>query len=165
MGLHISEFTNSISSPARTYIWSVTIQGFPQLGNLRAQTSQFPMVGSQDIELYYQGQKVLFAGAVEYEHTWKCTFAEDENGQIASALYAWRNDIWQEGAALQQIPTQYKRTVVIKALRSLDGSAWLTGELKGAYLKTIDAVDVDRSAATNAWKWDCTFNYDFWLKS
>jgi len=161
MSLHINEFVASIGNPAKTYLWSIAIPSIA-ISDLRGQTAQFPGVGSSDIELWYQGQKANFAGGPEYEHTWQVVMAESEKGDIGAAIKAWRQKCWNQTDGSQVVPAEYKEDITIKALRATDGVAWLTCTLHGAYPKTVDAVDLDRSANTEAWKWSVTFNYDYW---
>ena len=109
------------------------------------------------------GQKVLYPGAVEYENTWTVEIAESEYGNVIAELYAWRQLIWHQETGTSSIPTEFKKTITIAALNS-QGVPWLRVGLKGAYPKTIDAVDLDRSNNSEAWKWNVTFNFDWWLK-
>jgi hypothetical protein len=164
MALHINEFTGSIGTPARTYLWDLAIPSLADLGSIRAQTAQFPSVGSTDVELFYQGHPIKFAGAIEYEQTWAVTIAESETGDVYNALYAWRQNITEQNSGVMAAPADYKEDITVKALKSQDGSPWLQAILYGAYLKTIDAVDLDRSANTESWKWSCTFSFDYWAK-
>jgi hypothetical protein len=164
MALHINEFTGSIGTPARTYLWDLAIPSLADLGSIRAQTAQFPSVGSTDVELFYQGHPIKFAGAIEYEQTWTVTIAESENGDVYNALYDWRTKISNQADNIQGAPGDYKENITVKALKSTDGAPWLQAMLYGCYVKTIDAIDLDRSANTEAWKWSVTFSFDYWTK-
>ena len=164
MGLFIEEFKTSIGNPARTYIWEIVVPGLA-ISTFRAQSTEYPSAGSTDVELWYQGQKVLFAGAAEYSYNWACVLAEDDEGLVYKELYKWRQDCWKQEAATQVVPSAYKKDILIKCLKSTDGSPWLQARLHGAYPKTVDVVALDRSANTDAWKWSVTFNFDWWEKS
>lgn len=163
MPLDINQFTQNIASPARLYIWEVVIPGVIDAG-FRAQTSQFPSVGSTDIDLFYQGETVKFAGAPEYEHIWTCEFAEGEDGAIYNALYDWRQQIWSQTEFSQQAPAVYKRDIQVNCLKSSDSTPWVSAVLHGCYPKTIDALALDRSANTEAVKWSVQFSFDNWNK-
>lgn len=162
MALQVSEFISNIANPAKSFLWNVIVPRLP-LVQFTAQTAQFPSVGSTDIDLFYQGQMIKFAGAIEYEHTWVMNFVESETAIIYNALYEWRQLLWDQVTGLAAVPAAYKDRVTVQALTS-QGIPWLTARLKGVYPKIVDAVEMDRSANTEAWKWNVTFSFDEWEK-
>jgi len=158
MGLSITDFISNIANPAKSFLWNILIPRLP-LSQFVAQTAQFPSVGSTDIDLFYMGQTIKFAGAVEYEHTWVVNIVESEQLIIYNLIYAWRQLIWNQITGTAVIPALYKDDVTVQGLTAL-GLPWITGILHGVYPKLIDAVELDRSANTEAWKWNVTFSFD-----
>lgn len=156
----MQDFVANVGQPARPYIFSVVIPGI-SMATFKAQTAQWPGVGSTDIDLFYKGQTIKYAGAVEYEHTWTCQIVESEVGDIYAGLYSWRQLVWSQSTGISAPPALYKREIVLQARTTLD-SIWLSGVLHGAYPKTIDPVELDTSANTESWKWNITFSYDWW---
>lgn len=163
MSLHIQNFTTAIGNPAKTFLWNVIIPGAPMV-SFKAQTTQFPAVGSADMELHYQGQPAKFAGAVEYEHTWSLVIAESEIGDVFDFLYSWRQLIWNQLTAQSESPVLYKRPVQVIGKTSMGGN-WISAMMMGAYPKNIDAIDLDRSSNSDIWKWSVQFNFDWWFKT
>lgn len=161
--LNVTQFTSSIGSPAKTFLWEVIIPRFDALGNIRAQTAQFPGEDSTEMELFFQGQKCVFPGSIEFEHTWAAVFAESEKGDFYAELKAWRKEIFDKTAGTAQPPDEVKERITIRGLKAADGEPWIEAILLGAYPKTIDALDLDRSANTESWKWNVTFSYDSWI--
>ncbi len=163
MPLDINDFKGAIGSPARSFIFDVHI---PRISSAvyRAQTAQIPSEASTDIDLFYQGHLVKFHGQVEYEHLWTATFVESETGEFIRDLSRWREQIYNPDTGRSGIPSRYKDIITIKVLRSDNGSPWLTGKLYGAYPKSIDALDLDRSANTETVKWSVQFNFDTWKR-
>lgn len=160
MGLHMQDFVANVGQPARPYIFTVIIPGMP-LAMFKAQTAQWPGVGSTDVDLFYKGQTIKYAGAVEYEHTWPVQIVESEVGDMYAGLYAWRQLVWSQRTGISAIPALYKKEIVIQA-RTTSDVIWLSGILHGAYPKTIDPVELDAGANTESWKWSVTFSYDWW---
>lgn len=161
MGLNITDFINAVQQPARTYLWDVAIQNMPALTTFKAQTAQFPGIGSTDVDLFYQGQTIKYAGAAEYEHSWVLNVVESEIADIYDGLYAWRQQIWEQTSGISLPPSIYKKKIVVIGVSTV-GVPWIRAQLNGAYPKLVDAVELDRSANTEAWKWNVTFSYDSW---
>ena len=163
MSLHIDDLKSSIGSPARVFLWDVAIPSL-KIASFQAQTSALPGVDSTDMELFYQGQAVKFPGSVEYSQEWTCEIAESEKGNVMTSLFGWRERVFnQKNGKAGDIET-VKEDVVIKALKSSDGTAWLTYKLHGVYPKSIGEVSLDRSANTDILQWEIAFSYDWWEK-
>jgi hypothetical protein len=163
MNMHIQDFTAIVGNPAKQFLWEVIIPALP-FSAIKAQSTQFPGVGSTDIELWHMGQSAKFVGTVEYEHTWNCSIVESESGDVFNAMYAWKQLCFDQKTGSMQDVAAYKRDITIKALTSA-GNAWATIKLKGAYPKSIDTVEMDKSANTESFKFQLQFNYDYWHKA
>lgn len=158
--LHISDFTAILGNPAKMFMWDVDIPALP-VESIKAQSSQFPGVASTDIDLFHLGQMAKFAGATEYEHLWACNIVESESGSVFNAMYAWRQLVNNQRDGTQADVSAYKRDITLTMLTSA-GSSWAQIVLKQAYPKSIDTVEIDKSANTEAFVWPLQFNYDWW---
>ena len=160
MSLNINQFKAQMGAPAKPFLWNVAIPG-SELISFKAQTAQLPGVGSTDMDLFYQGETVKYAGTVEYEHTWTLQVAESEDGGVIDFLSTWRALIYEQITGLSGSPGVYKKPITVQALKG-DKSSWLSYLIKGCYPKNIDPVDLDRYNNSEAWKWNITFNFDAW---
>jgi hypothetical protein len=161
-GLHISDFTAIVGNPAKQFMWEVLIPALP-VSSIKALSTQFPGVGSTDIDLYHLGQLAKFPGTVEYEHTWTCSIVESESGDVFNAMYEWKQLIHDQKTGVQQDVAAFKRDITLTMITSVE-SPWAKIVLKQAYPKSIDTVELDKSANTEAFKWNLVFNYDWWEK-
>jgi hypothetical protein len=162
-GLHISDFTAIVGNPAKQFMWDVLIPALP-ISSIKALSSQFPGVGSTDIDLYHLGQLAKFPGTVEYEHTWTCSIVESESGDVFNAMYEWKQLVHDQKTGVQQDVAAFKRDITLSMLTSA-GTPWARVILKAAYPKSIDTVEIDKSANTEAFKWNLVFCYDWWEKA
>jgi hypothetical protein len=162
MSLSVQQFKSVMGSPAKVFNWNIFIADMP-LAQFKAQTTQVPSVASSDMELWYQGEKVLYHGSVEYEHNWVCQVAESQDGIIYNSIYAWRQLVFSQTAGLSGTPLLYKRPVTIQLLND-QKIPYLGWVLKGCYPKQIDTIDLDRANNTEVLKWGITFNFDSWEK-
>lgn len=160
--MHIADFTSIVGNPAKVFMWEVLIPALP-IGSIKAATTQFPGVGSTDIDLYHLGQLAKFPGTVEYEHTWMCSIVESEAGDVFNAMYEWKQLIFDQNTGVMADVAAFKRDVSLSMLTTA-GSVWAKVILKGAYPKSIDTLELDKSANTEAVKWNLLFNYDYWVR-
>lgn len=161
MALHIQDFTSAINNPAKPFLWDVFIPSLPFTTGIRAQTAQWPGVGSTDIDLFHMGQLAKFSGTVEYEHTWTVAIVESEFGDVYNALYAWRQLVFDQETGVGGNPAIYKRDIEMRALTS-EGQPWAIIVLRQCYPKNIDPVDLDKANNTEAWRFNVVWNYDWW---
>jgi len=162
-GLHIQEFTSIVGNPAKIFQWEILIPALP-ISSIKAQSAQFPGVGSTDIDLYHMGQIAKFPGTVEYEHTWQCVIVESESGDVFNAMYEWKQLIHDQKTGFQDSPASFKKDVIIMGISSAS-IPWIKIVLKQAYPKSIDTLELDKASNTEAWKWTLLFNYDWWQKA
>jgi hypothetical protein len=160
--LHISDFTAIVGNPAKQFMWDILIPALP-VSSIKAASAQFPGVSTTDIDLFHLGQIAKFPGTVEYEHTWTCSIVESESGDVFNAMYEWHQLLHDQKTGVQADVSAYKRDVVLDMLTSA-GSSWAKIVLKQAYPKSIDTVELDKSANTEAYKWNLVFSYDWWEK-
>ena len=160
MSLNIQQFKAQMGTPAKLFNWSVFIPNIPT-AQFKAQSTQIPAIGSTDIDLFYQGETIKYAGAPEYEHTWTIQIAESQAGDIWNAIWLWRQLVYNQTTGISGPPALYKSPITVLALNDL-GVPWLQILIKGAYPKNVDAIDIDRSNNTESWKWNVTFNFDNW---
>jgi len=161
MSLNIATFAASIGNPAKPFLFEVIVNFLPVL-TIRAQTTQYPGVASTDSELYSQGQKILYAGSVEYENTWTVSVAESETGDMYRSIMAWRYMVYDQRTGQLGDPRDYKKIGIVRLKTSIN-TVWASMTLFGLYPKSIDTLDLDAAANTETVKWNLTFNYDYWI--
>jgi len=161
--MHISDFTSIVGNPAKQFMWDVLIPALP-VSSIKAASAQFPGVGTTDIDLFHLGQMAKFAGTVEYDHTWTCAIIESESGDVFNAMFEWHQLIFDQETGVMQDVAAYKRDITLSMLTNVN-TTWAKITLKGAYPKSIDTVEIDKSANTEAFRWNLTFNYDYWVKA
>jgi hypothetical protein len=160
--MHIADFTAILGNPAKPFMWEVLIPALP-INSIQAQSTQFPNSGSTDIDLFHMGQIAKFPGTVEYDHVWPCTIVESESGVVFNSIFEWKQLVFDQSTGIQADVAAFKRNIVLSCLTSAN-TVWAKCILKGAYPKSIDAVELDKSANTEAYKWVVQFNYDYWEK-
>ncbi len=162
MGMHISDFTAIVGNPAKSFLWEVLIPALP-VSSIKVTSAQLPGVSATDIDLYHLGQLAKFPGTVEYEHTWTCAVIESESGDVHAAMYEWKQLVHDQATGIQADVAAFKRDITIRMLTSV-GSPWLKMVLKGAYIKEISTLELDKADNTSAVKFSLIFNYDYWIK-
>lgn len=159
--MHISDFTASVGNPAKPFKWDVIIPALPISTGIRAQSTQWPSIGSTIIDLFHMGQIAKYPGAPEYEHTWPTNIVESETGDIFNAVWQWRQLVFDQVTGLQANVDVFKRDITLHCKTDND-TIWAICVLRNAFPLTVEAVDLDKSANTEAYRWNVIWSFDWW---
>ena len=143
----IDSLKANLTNPARVYLWDVLIPvpiggGDSTTFQIRAQSTQIPQVSANPIHVdYKQTPGIELAGKKALDHTWQCTFLEGEDHLTYDALYAWCQNIVHDVTGLRVGDPLYK-TDVYATLITTAGDTYMKFKLKGAWVQTINPVDL-----------------------
>ena len=149
--LGIDSLKANLTNPARTYLWDLLIpvpigNGVTETFQIRAQSTQIPSVSAGSIHIpYKQTAGVELVGKKVYTHEWACTFLEGEDHKTYDALYSWSQVLIHDVAGVGVGEPLYKTDVYV-SLITVAGDTYMKFRLKGAWVQTVNAVDLAYNA-------------------
>ena len=166
---NIYQFADALNASARPNQFQVQII-FPQnidnaLDANRAATcltcqGSIPQSTIEDIQIMFRGKQYHEAGERTYS-PWTCQIYNGTDFKVRKALEQWSHSILAaESTAGEDIPTRYKRSVVIQHL-DRNGHVLRVYLLHGAYPQEVGEISLGYDQGNTVEQFSCTFVYDY----
>ena len=119
-----------------------------------------PQSTIEDIQIMFRGKQYHEAGERTYS-PWTCQIYNGTDFKVRKALEQWSHSILAaESTAGEDIPTRYKRSVVIHHL-DRNGHILRIYYLHGAYPQEVGEISLGFDQGNTVEQFSCTFVYDY----
>ena len=119
-----------------------------------------PQSTIEDIQIMFRGKQYHEAGERTYS-PWTCQIYNGTDFKVRKALEQWSHSILAaESTAGEDIPTRYKRSVVIQHL-DRNGHVLRVYLLHGAYPQEVGEISLGYDQGNTIEQFSCTFVYDY----
>jgi hypothetical protein len=162
----IDSLKANLSNPQRPYIFDVLIPvplggGASETYQFRVRSSEIPKRGNKVINIpFKQTAGVAVAGALEYDHTWACSFMEGEDRKVFDAIYGWQQLVVNDVAGVGVGDPLYKTDAYL-VLLGTDGSTTNKIKMKGIWPSSVDKVALKQGDGDPV-EFNVTFTFDSW---
>ena len=157
----------------RTYMWELFIPSIAELDQddmvLRVRNVVIPGRTIQPIESYFLGSKQFHPGKSEYVGTFPVQIEEMEDGKAHQALHSWQQLIWDAdpnsstaGQSKVNGKRDYTRDIVLKMYKNNGTKMDKDIVFYNSWVQNVGDATLDYTASESL-KFECTFQYDYWL--
>lgn len=139
-------------APASTYAFQVWVSGLIN-SNLLAVAATYPASEQGSVAVQLMGRKVEFpTDVINCSGEWACTFVETQSYMVKWELLKMLMKQQKEGKLFDINITPIQGGGVVP----------MTGiKLGGCWLKTKGGPKLDMANATEVWKWETVFHYNY----
>lgn len=159
MSLKANKFATTITNPMNIYNFQINIPGVTEEIALCVQSTSFPSRGkTRNVDLYVQGEKVTYPTLPENGGTWSFKIPDSDSGIVRQTLKALFDEQYNEKEGTFH-PHIWKDIDVF----ALDqpGNTCHHVILHGAWIQSLDNVNLDASNPGTAWQDNYTFVYNY----
>ena len=151
MSYKVQAFDTAIYAPKTTHLFQVYIPSLP-VSIIRVSSTTFPFLERGVQSISYRGYTLQLPINISQSGEWSCVYTEDVTMVGATAISFMQRMIDSKGFYPQDIiiyiTDQYTGKLPIQYV-----------QLKQAWLKTIDPIDLDQSDPTKPLSYKLTFVY------
>ena len=165
----ISQFAKHLNASARPNQFRVLItfpggienaKGVVETALYLTCQGSIPQSTIEDIQIMFRGKQYHEAGERTYS-PWQCQIYNSSDFMVRKALEQWSHSILSaESTAGEDIPTRYKRSVVIQHL-DRNGHVLRVYLLHGAYPQEVGEISLGYDQGNTIEQFSCTFVYDY----
>lgn len=132
-----------------------------------ASVQSFPSIRIEPVQMRFKGRNIPIRGDVTYENTWSCTFYLSEDHQLRSFLEDWmqsqQSQFHSQSTSKRNLKALKKsgfyKSIFIAQRNFQDTQTTVTYELKNAFPRNINSIDLDYSSVGTVLRLNCEFSY------
>jgi hypothetical protein len=159
MSNKVQTFASIISNPMNLHNFEVQIPGVDSNVTLIVESTTFPAQGKfREISLWFQGEKITYAGLPENGGSWTVRIPESDTGKVAKELHKLIKQFYDQKTGVM-LPGTWKDITILS--KDLSGKIVFKVVLHGAWLAQKNQVNLSSSTPDQAWKWDYVFVYQW----
>lgn len=144
--------------PLNTYNFVCDINGIDE--SILVSSTTFPTESLQEMEMFFQGEKVSFPTLPANGGDWAFNVPESDNGHIDAVFDKLKSDMWDQKTGMFNPKKWFDVTV---SARDQAKNLVFQVILHGCWMKGKDPVSLDNSATTTPWKWNYHLHYT-WIQ-
>lgn len=157
----------------KTYNWELYIPSIEDLDQddmvIRVRNTVIPGRSITPIESHFMGTKSWHAGKTEYTGTFNVQMEEFEDQKVFTALHSWQQAIFDyspdsptAGQSKVQDKNGYTRDIVLRMYKNNGVKMEKEIVYFNAWPTSVSDVSLDYTASDSV-KYECTFQYDYFL--
>lgn len=160
----LSTFKSNVKDVARPNRFYVIMDspapGMDEKISYYIKSASLPGKNLGEIQLNWQGMNTKIAGDITFDD-WSVTVLSDPEMKVRQAFLDWQMLVADHLSNIREEPVNYKKDLLVQKL-DRQGNVVQTFKLVGAWVKTMDQVELSTDTNDAAMEFTVTFSYDYW---